>query len=80
MEQMKERRDKLQSGEPIRAQLDRRAQAFRPSPYATHFELPLDFYNLTAEELKREQQLRYAGTYTVPLRCKSQMCDQNVLN
>ncbi|KAJ8277248.1 hypothetical protein GJAV_G00073080 [Gymnothorax javanicus] len=58
LEQLKERRDRLQSGEPIRAQLDRRTQAFRASPYATHFELPPDFYNLTAEELKREQQQR----------------------
>ncbi|KAJ8374444.1 hypothetical protein SKAU_G00050240 [Synaphobranchus kaupii] len=58
LEQLKERRDKLQGGEPIRAQLDRRTQAFRPSPNATRFELPPDFYNLTAEELKREQQLK----------------------
>ncbi|KAG5851294.1 hypothetical protein ANANG_G00091570 [Anguilla anguilla] len=58
LEQLKERRDRLQSGEPIRAQLDRRTQAFRPSPNATRFELPPDFYNLTAEELKREQQLK----------------------
>lgn len=58
LEQLKERRDRLQSGEPIRAQLDRRTQAFRPSPNAARFELPPDFYNLTAEELKREQQLK----------------------
>ncbi|KAG7488202.1 hypothetical protein MATL_G00030150 [Megalops atlanticus] len=58
LEQLKESRDRLQKGEPIRAQLDRRPQAFRSSPHATRFELPPDFYNLTAEELKREQQLR----------------------
>ncbi|KAG9351278.1 hypothetical protein JZ751_025170 [Albula glossodonta] len=58
LEQLKGRKERLQSGEPVRAQLDRRPQAFRPSSNATRFELPPDFYNLTAEELKREQQLR----------------------
>ncbi|XP_029905187.1 UBX domain-containing protein 6 isoform X2 [Myripristis murdjan] len=58
LELMKERRDRLQRGEPVRAQLDRQPQAFRPSPNATRFELPPEFYNLTAEELKREQQQR----------------------
>ncbi|XP_071372916.1 UBX domain-containing protein 6 isoform X2 [Centroberyx affinis] len=56
LELMKERRDRLQRGEPVRAQLDRQPQVFRPSPDATRFELPPEFYNLTAEELKREQQ------------------------
>lgn len=56
LELMKERRDRLQRGEPLRAQLDRQPQAFRPSPNAQHFELPSEFYNLTAEELKKEQQ------------------------
>ncbi|TWW57701.1 UBX domain-containing protein 6 isoform X1 [Takifugu flavidus] len=58
LELMKERRDRLQRGEPVRAQLDRRPQAFSPSPNAQHFELPPEFYNLTAEELKKEQQQR----------------------
>lgn len=58
LELMKERRDRLQRGEPVRAQLDRQPQAFRSSPNAQRFELPSEFYNLTAEELKREQQQR----------------------
>uniref|UniRef100_A0A7N6A7N0 UBX domain-containing protein 6 n=1 Tax=Anabas testudineus TaxID=64144 RepID=A0A7N6A7N0_ANATE len=58
LELMKERRDRLQRGEPVRAQLDRRPQAFRPSPNAQHFELPPEFYNLTVEELQKEQQQR----------------------
>ncbi|XP_037530752.1 UBX domain-containing protein 6 [Nematolebias whitei] len=58
LELMMERRDRLQRGEPVRAQLDRQAQAVRPSPNAQRFELPPEFYKLTAEELKREQQLR----------------------
>ncbi|KAJ8362934.1 hypothetical protein SKAU_G00117650 [Synaphobranchus kaupii] len=58
LEVLREARDRLQGGEPVRARLDRRTQAFCPSPHATRFELPPDFYNLTAEELQREQQLR----------------------
>ncbi|XP_036971336.1 UBX domain-containing protein 6 [Acanthopagrus latus] len=58
LELMKERRDRLQRGEPVRAQLDRQPQAFRPSPNAQRFELPPEFYNLTADELKKEQQQR----------------------
>ncbi|XP_061834609.2 UBX domain-containing protein 6 isoform X1 [Nerophis lumbriciformis] len=58
LELMKERRDRLQRGEPLRAQLDRRPQAFRASDHATRFQLPPDFYNLNAEELKKEQQHR----------------------
>ncbi|XP_076880613.1 UBX domain-containing protein 6 [Brachyhypopomus gauderio] len=56
LEEMKGKKEKLQNGEPVRARLDRQPQAFRPSQHASRFELPPDFYNLTAEELKREQQ------------------------
>ncbi|XP_012692734.2 UBX domain-containing protein 6 [Clupea harengus] len=58
LEQLEEKRDQLKKGEPVRAQLDRQPQAFRPSSNATHFDLPIDFYNLTLEDLKREQQLK----------------------
>lgn len=58
LELMKERRDRLQRGEPVRATLDRQPQALRPSPNAQRFELPPEFYNLSAEELKKEQQQR----------------------
>ncbi|KAM7410244.1 hypothetical protein PAMA_001609 [Pampus argenteus] len=58
LELMKERKDRLQRGEPVRAQLDRQPQAFRASANAMRFELPPEFYNLTAEELKKEQQQR----------------------
>ncbi|XP_061593775.1 UBX domain-containing protein 6 [Cololabis saira] len=58
LELMKEQRDRLLRGEPVRAQLDRQPQAFRPSPNAQRFELPPEFYNLSAEELKKEQLQR----------------------
>ncbi len=58
LEQTKAHLEQLQKGEPVRAKLDRQPQVFRASQHETHFELPPDFYNLTAEELKREQQLK----------------------
>lgn len=58
LEQIKVDLELLQKGEPIRAKLDHQPQVFRPSQNATNFELPPDFYNLTAEELKKEMQLK----------------------
>ncbi|XP_078411815.1 UBX domain-containing protein 6 [Cetorhinus maximus] len=57
-EELRQYKDELLSAEPVRAQLDRRIQVFRPSPQAARFELPSDFYNLTADEIKREQLMR----------------------
>lgn len=58
LDDLKEHKDKLLGAEPVRAQLDRQLCVFKPSPQASHFDLPSDFFNLTAEELKREQRLR----------------------
>ncbi|XP_004595680.2 UBX domain-containing protein 6 [Ochotona princeps] len=48
----------LLAAEPVRATLHRQRRVFRPSPLASQFDLPADFFNLTAEEIKREQKLR----------------------
>ncbi|XP_042198724.1 UBX domain-containing protein 6 [Callorhinchus milii] len=58
LEQLRQYKDDLLNAEPLRLQLDRRIKVFRPTPQAARFELPDDFYNLTAEEVKREQQMR----------------------
>ncbi|NWR62694.1 UBXN6 protein, partial [Bucorvus abyssinicus] len=58
LEDLKDYKEQLLSSEPVRAQLDRQLCVFKPSPEAARFELPDDFYNLTAEEIKREQRLR----------------------
>ncbi|NXV94909.1 UBXN6 protein, partial [Calonectris borealis] len=58
LEDLKDYKEQLLSSEPVRAQLDRQLCVFKPSPEAARFELPSDFYNLTAEEIKREQRLR----------------------
>lgn len=51
-------KEQLLVAEPVRATLARQRRLFRPSPMASQFELPGDFFNLTAEEIKREQRLR----------------------
>uniref|UniRef100_A0A8C9PMG8 UBX domain-containing protein 6 n=1 Tax=Spermophilus dauricus TaxID=99837 RepID=A0A8C9PMG8_SPEDA len=51
-------KEQLLGAEPVRAKLDRQRRVFRPSPLASQFDLPGDFFNLTAEEIKREQRLR----------------------
>ncbi|NWS91104.1 UBXN6 protein, partial [Toxostoma redivivum] len=58
LEELRERREQLQSSEPVRAQLHRQPTLFRPSAAAARFELPPDFFSLTADELRREQRLR----------------------
>ncbi|GLH10173.1 UBX domain-containing protein 6 [Gryllus bimaculatus] len=50
--------DALKSAEPIALELDRNLQVLLPSQVAERVELPPVFFSVTAEELKREQQLR----------------------
>lgn len=67
-------KQQLLNGEPVRALLARQRRLFRPSPLAAQFQLPGDFFSLTAEEIKREQRLRCAqaivggcrGSLTLP--------------
>ncbi|XP_017597957.1 PREDICTED: UBX domain-containing protein 6 [Corvus brachyrhynchos] len=61
LEELKDCKEQLLSSEPVRAQLHRQLTVFQPSPAAARFELPHDFFNLTAEELRREQRLRGGG-------------------
>jgi len=51
-------RDGLVSAEPIRPELDRGLQILMPSQAAHRVELPTDFFWLTSEEIKREQQIK----------------------
>lgn len=51
-------KEQLLHAEPVRATLARQRRVFRPSPMASQFDLPGDFFNLTADELRREQRLR----------------------
>ncbi|KAM9099658.1 UBX domain-containing protein 6 isoform 2-T2 [Sarcophilus harrisii] len=58
VEKLEQHKVTLQTSEPVRAQLNRQRRVFKPSPLAAQFDLPGDFFNLTAEELKREQKQR----------------------
>ncbi|CAH1784208.1 unnamed protein product [Owenia fusiformis] len=51
-------KDLLFIAEPIRPQLDRDMKVFYPSQYANRIEVPPDFYAVSQEEIKREQQAR----------------------
>lgn len=50
--------DALRSAEPIALQLDRNRQVLLPSQAAKRTDLPQEFFKLSPEELKREQQLK----------------------
>ncbi|NXU85148.1 UBXN6 protein, partial [Xiphorhynchus elegans] len=58
LEELRDAKEQLLSSEPLRARLDRQLRLFQPSAQAAHFELPDDFYNLSADEIRREQRLR----------------------
>ncbi|XP_037021210.1 UBX domain-containing protein 6 isoform X3 [Artibeus jamaicensis] len=55
---LEKHKEQLLCAEPVRATLARQRRVFRPSPLASQFDLPSDFFNLTAEEVKREQRLK----------------------
>ncbi|KAM6218697.1 UBX domain-containing protein 6 [Rhynchocyon petersi] len=57
-ESLEKHKEQLLGAEPVRALLDRQRRLFQPSPLAAQFDLPGDFFTLTAEELRREQKLR----------------------
>ena len=61
LEKLKISKDILTSSEPLKPILDRDLRVFKPSPHAARFQLPDDFYNLTPDEIKREQQHRYGA-------------------
>ena len=51
-------KEALLGAEPIRAELDRAIKVLMPRQAQTPISLPTDFFNLSPEELKREQQLK----------------------
>ncbi|ODN03442.1 UBX domain-containing protein 6 [Orchesella cincta] len=53
-----ELRDTLKQTTPIRPEIDRNVQVLMPAEVKNKKELPPDFYQLTAEEIKREQQTK----------------------
>ncbi|MDA8032383.1 MAG: hypothetical protein MPK62_14915 [Alphaproteobacteria bacterium] len=45
--------------QPLKMTLDRGLTVYRATSRAHHFDLPSEFYNLTIEEIKREQKLKW---------------------
>lgn len=53
-----EMKEVLVAAEPIRPQLDRSLRVLAPSGNVTRFDLPDEFFNVTVDEVKKEQQQR----------------------
>lgn len=69
----KELRDTLKQTTPIKPELDRNIQVLMPGEVKQRKELPPEFYQLTAEEIKREQRLKTeAVERELTLRTKAQ--------
>ncbi len=60
-------RELLTSAQPLKAKVDRNLQVFKPLSRATHFDLPKHFFNLTLEEIKKEQKQRCVCSNIPPL-------------
>ncbi|XP_033625124.1 UBX domain-containing protein 6-like [Asterias rubens] len=58
IERLRSSCDILRSTEPVKATLHRGVKVYQASTHATRFQLPQDFYRITSEEVKREQQHR----------------------
>lgn len=68
-----ELRDTLKQTTPIRPELDRNLQVLMPVEVKHRKELPPEFYQLTVEDVKREQRLKTeAAERELTLRTKAQ--------
>ena len=57
-DRLKNIKEVLLAAEPIKPQLDRALKIFYPSQSASKFSIPNEFYTISPEELKKEQQQR----------------------
>lgn len=59
--------------EPLRLELDRNVQLLKPQEVQKRIEFPPEFYELTAEEARREQRLKKeAAERALTMRTKAQ--------
>ena len=61
-ERLQNMKDVLLQAEPIKPELDRDIKVFHPSNSASKFSIPDEFYTISPEELKKEQQRREEAT------------------
>jgi UBX domain-containing protein 6 len=57
-EQLAVFRELLCSSEPLKPTLDRNVTLFTPSPHVNHFDLSNDFFQLSIDEIRKEQKLK----------------------
>ena len=57
-DQLMDLKEILQNAEPIRPELDRGVRVFHPSPNAMKMPVPDEFFRVSAEDLRREQQAK----------------------
>ena len=58
VERLKSIKEVLLAAEPIKPQLDRALKIFHPTQTASKFNIPNEFYTISPEDLKKEQQNR----------------------
>ena len=58
LEHIQSLKEALVSCEPIKAELDRGLKVLLPSQASQKFSLPADFFSLSIEEIRKEQQLK----------------------
>ena len=58
LDKLKLAKDVLATTEPVRSTLDRNIKVLEPSSKAGSFHLPNEFFTMTGEEVKKEQQLK----------------------
>ena len=57
-DQLQVQKELLSTAQPLHCEVDRNLQVFQPTSKIEKFNLPDDFFNLTADEVKREQKMR----------------------
>ena len=58
LENIRTLRDALTTSGPIKAELDRDLKVLLPTQASQSFSLPPDFFSLSAEEIRKEQQMK----------------------
>ena len=58
LENLQMLKEAILNAEPIKPELDRNLKVLRPADFSEKVNLPPDFFHLTTDEIKREQEMR----------------------